>query len=367
MRIALVCPYSLAVPGGVQQQVAGLAAALVAAGDDVTVLAPTGSGEYQPTMARGVGVVLVGRSLAVPANGSRAPVALSAGSALRTVEALRRLRPDVVHVHEPLAPAVGLAATIAHVAPTIGTFHRAGVGVGYRSLAPLARRVARRLDGCVAVSELARDTLAAVLGRDPGCEVVWNGVDVERFARAEPWPGEQPTVLFASRHEQRKGLDVLLDAFAEVRGEVRLVVASDGPLTERLRRRSAEDRRVEWCGALSDSDLARRFAAASLFVAPSRGGESFGLVLLEAMAAGAAVVATDLPGYRLAAGDAARYVPVDDAAALADAMSDLLGDEVQRAVLVEAGRARAMSRSFRRLASYYQGRYRQLAAPVSAR
>ncbi len=364
MRIALVCPYSLAAAGGVQRQVVGLAGALAAAGDDVTVLAPTGSGPLRPLVARDVGVVYVGRSIAVPANGSRAPVALSPGTALRTVEALRRLRPDVVHVHEPLAPVVGLAAALAHVAPTVGTFHRAGVGIGYRAAAPVARRVVRRLDACTAVSEPAGDTLAAVLGRDPGCDVVWNGVDLDRFARAQPWPGERQSVLFVGRHERRKGLDVLLDAFTAVPGDVRLVVVGQGPLTPSLRRRCAGDGRVEWCGTVPEDELARRLVAATLFVAPSLGGESFGLVLLEAMAAGAAVIASNLPGYRAAAGDAAYFVPPGNPWALARAIVDLLEHDDRRQALVEAGRLRVLERSFRRLASWYQARYRTLSRPA---
>ncbi len=362
MRVTLVCPYSLTAVGGVQQQVLGLAEALAAAGEDVTVLAPTGPGPLDPPASRDVGVVYVGRSLAVPANGSRAPIALSPGSGLRTVEALRRLRPEVVHVHEPLAPAVGLAAALAHVAPTVATFHRAGVGVGYRAAAPIARLVVRRLDACAAVSEPARDTLSAVLGYDAGCEVVWNAVDLERFARAEPWPTSRPSVLFLGRHEQRKGLDVLLEAFSTVPGEVSLVVAGSGPLTASLRRRYAGDDRIEWCGAVSEDQKARRLAAARLLVAPSRGGESFGLVLLEAMAAGAAVVASDLPGYRSAGGDAACYVTPGDSETLAAAIGGLLGDDRRRDALVEAGRWRARERSFGRLASWYHSRYHAAAS-----
>ncbi|HTW99792.1 MAG TPA: glycosyltransferase family 4 protein, partial [Acidimicrobiales bacterium] len=217
------------------------------------------------------------------------------------------------------------------------------------------------IDTCVAVSEPARDTLISVLGHDPGCVVLWNGVDVDRFSRAAPWPQDRPSIVFAGRHEPRKGLGILLEAFADVPGEVSLVVVGSGPLSDSLRRVAARDGRVEWCGALSDGDLARRLAAASIFVAPSLGGESFGLVLLEAMAASAAVIASDLPGYRLAVGDAASFVPPGDPAMLAEALRTLLADEPRRAALVAAGHALVAERSFRRLASWYQGRYRQLA------
>lgn len=363
MRIALVCPYSLAVPGGVQNQVAGLASALARSGDDVTVIAPTGGGTRRLEVPQGTGVVLVGRSLPVPANGSRAPVALTPGCAWRTVEALRQLRPEVVHVHEPLAPAVSLAATLAHAAPTIATVHRSGTGVGYRAMTPVAHRAVRRLDACVAVSEAARETFAAVTGL-ADCDVLFNGVDVDRFAGATPYPFSRPTVLFAGRHERRKGLFVLLDAFAAVPGEVDLVVCGDGPLSDAARRAASGDPRVSFTGPLSDAELASRVSGATLLVAPSLHGESFGVVLLEAMAAGTPVVASDLPGYRLAGGEAARYVPAGDAGVLGEALRQLLDDAAERERLAAAGRERALERSFRQLAAWYQGRYRQLRADV---
>ena len=361
MRVAIVCPYSLAVPGGVQQQVLGLAAALGRAGEDVTVLAPTGPAAYRGGPAAGYGVVLVGHSLRVPANGSRAPVSLSLASGRRTVEALRQLRPDVVHVHEPFVPAPALAATLAHLAPTLATFHRAGGGAGYRAAGLGLRLVAGRIDACVAVSGAARDTVALVLGRDPGCEVLWNGVDLDRFAEAVPAPAKVPTALFVGRHEPRKGLAVLLEAFALVPGEVALWVAGEGPLTAGLRRRW-RDERVEWLGRVDDDELAARLAGASVLVAPSLRGESFGLVLLEAMAAGTAVLASDLPGYRAAAGEAARFFPPGDAGALASLLSEVLAEPALARQLVDAGHRLAVARSFRQLATAYRARYARLAA-----
>jgi phosphatidyl-myo-inositol alpha-mannosyltransferase len=156
-------------------------------------------------------------------------------------------------------------------------------------------------------------------------EVLFNGVDVERFAAAEPWPTEVPTVLFVGRHEARKGLGVLLHAFGRVRGPAALWVAGEGPDTERLRADST-DARVQWLGRLSDDALARRLAGAAVLCAPSLRGESFGVVLLEAMAARCAVVASDLDGYRAAAGGNATLVPPADRDALAAALGAALAD-----------------------------------------
>lgn len=371
MRVALVCPYSISLPGGVQGQVLGLAAALERRGCAVALVAPWDPPEDGASLhvevAPRVQLIAAGTSLRVPVNGSRAPVALGPLSTWRAVRALTSWRPDVVHVHEPFVPGAALAALVARPAPVIGTFHRSGSGVLYRAARPLARAAFALLDDAVAVSGAARATLEEVLGGvPPRCDVVANGVDLERFEHAAPWPTEGPTLVFTGRHERRKGLAVLLEAFAALPGDVRLWVVSSGPETASLRSRFAADRRVEWCGRLSDAELARRLAGADLCVAPSLGGESFGVVLLEAMAAGTAVVASDIEGYRLAAGDAARLVPPGDSAALAGALRHLLGDTPARAALVAAGRARAAECSLGQVAQRYAARYERLVASGAA-
>ena len=184
----------------------------------------------------------------------------------------------------------------------VGTYHRAGVSRWVPVLKPLAELVGRRLQIRVAVSEAARETGIPAGGGE--FEVLFNGVDMERFESAAPVHHEEgpPVVLFLGRHEERKGLNVLLDAFARIERPAILWVAGDGPGGEVQRRRYPESERVRWLGMLSDADVAARLAEADILCAPSLRGESFGMVLLEGMAAGCAVVESDLEGYRSAAG-----------------------------------------------------------------
>ncbi len=199
----------------------------------------------------------------------------------------------------------------------VGTYHRAGVSRWVRPLHPLAELVGRRLQVRVAVSEAARETGLSAGGGD--FEVLFNGVDMDRFESAPPHrdPEGRPAVLFLGRHEPRKGLQVLLDAFATLQRPAVLWVAGDGPGTEVQRRRHPASDRVQWLGVLSDEEVASRLAGADVLCAPSLQGESFGMVLLEGMAAGCAVVASDIEGYRMAAGGHATLVPPGDVGALA--------------------------------------------------
>jgi phosphatidylinositol alpha-mannosyltransferase len=181
----------------------------------------------------------------------------------------------------------------------------------------------------VAVSEAARETGMHAGGGS--FEVLFNGVEMERFESAPPRCDEQgrPVVLFLGRHEQRKGLNVLLDAFSKLERPAVLWVAGDGPATQMQRRRHPESDRVHWLGVLSDEEVASRLAGADVLCAPSLQGESFGMVLLEGMAAGCAVVASDIEGYRTAAGGHAALVPPGDAGALARALGGALADVVE--------------------------------------
>ncbi len=336
MRVAVVCPYSLTKPGGVQGQALGQVRALRALGHDAELLAPC-DGPPPP----GEGITVLGGSVPLSANGSVAPLALDPASAVRTVRALREEHFDVVHLHEPLCPGPTLAALMFERRPMVGTFHRSGPSAAYAALRPAVVRLARRLALRCAVSHDARDTAAAALGGE--YEVVFNGVDVERFTRATPWPTTGPTMLFIGRHESRKGLDVLLDAMRLLPPEVRLWLGGDGPQTAELRARSADDPRVEWLGVIDDEEAASRLRGADVFCAPSVHGESFGVVLLEAMAAGTPIVASNLPGYRNVAspGQHALMVTPGDAEALAGAVSKVLGDARLGARLASAGQERA--------------------------
>lgn len=358
MKIALVSPYDLAVPGGVQVQVAGLAAALARAGAEVVVVAPGRAGASD---IPGVAVVTVGRAIRIPVNGSRAPVAPSIQAMRRTLVALAASSADVVHVHEPLVPGPALAAAARADRPAVGTFHRARASMPYEVFGHILGRVVRRLDDRVAVSEVAAATLRAAVGR-VDVAVVANAVDVERFARVVPIRPSAPTALFVGRLERRKGLRILLEAFSGLAGDFRLRVVGDGPEGRALRRQFSADARISFLGRLDDAGRDAELASADLFVAPALGGESFGVVLLEAMAAETAVLASDLAGYRAAGGEAAQYFAVGNAKALRDRLGALLFDKSERARLAAAGRARVEGYSFDLLARTYAARYADVLA-----
>lgn len=356
MRVGMVCPYSLSVPGGVQGQVLGLARTLRTLGHDVRVLAPC---DGPPPDA---GVTPLGASVPTASNGSVAPIAPDPSAQLRTIRALRDEAFDVVHLHEPLCPGPTQTALLFKSAPLVGTFHAAGTDTPYRYFKPLTTRAARKLDVRVAVSEDARELARRSLGGE--YLILFNGVEVEGYRNARPWPTEGPTVLFVGRHEPRKGLAVLLEAMAGLGPEVRLWVASDGPETEALRAAHGGDPRIEWLGRISDEEKAARLAGADVFCAPSLHGESFGVVLLEAMAAGTAVVASDLHGYNNVArgGRDALLVPPGDVGALAEAIGRVLADPGLAASLVASGAGRADEFSMANLARRYEALYRQVAA-----
>ena len=356
LRVGIVCPYSLTLPGGVQGQVLGLARALRARDLDVRVLGPC---DGPPPDS---GVIPLGDSLPTAANGSIAPIAPDPSAQLRIIRALRDERFDIVNVHEPIAPGVSQTALLFKSQPLVGTFHAAGESAAYRWLNPVVRWLAGKLDLRCAVSRDAEAMAQQFVGGT--YEVLFNGVELDQFRGTRSFADGRPTILFLGRHEPRKGLAVLLEAMAGLPTEVRLWVASDGPETATLRQRVAGDPRIEWLGRLSEVEKADRLRSADVFCAPSLGGESFGVVLLEAMAAGTAVVASDLPGYaNVARADIdALLVRPGDASVLADALNRVLTDGDRRAALERAGLARAESFSMDRLASVYAGLFEQVLA-----
>lgn len=356
VRIGMICPYSLSVPGGVQGQVLGLARTMRSMGHDVRVLAPC---DGPPPDA---GVTPLGSSMATPTNGSVAPIAPDVSAQLRTIRALRDEAFDVVHLHEPFAPGPTHTAILFKTAPLVATFHAAGDISAYRLFKPIVRAAARKLDLRCAVSEEARAMAETHVGGH--YELVFNGVEVESYRTATPTPTDGPTILFCGRHEPRKGLTVLLDAMAHLPSEVRLWVAGEGPETSVLQRRTAGDARISWLGSISDVEKAQRLRGADVFCAPSLGGESFGVVLLEAMAAETPVVASDLVGYATVARDGkdAELAPPGDAEALAAAIDRVLGDPDLAHRLVDSGRERAAEFSMEHLAEIYLGMYQSVVA-----
>jgi phosphatidylinositol alpha-mannosyltransferase len=343
LRVAILCPYSLTVFGGVQLQVLGIARALRARGVDARVLAPTDGPPPEP------GITSLGPTQRFPSNGSIAPIVSTKAAAARTLEALRTFEPDVLHIHEPLSP-TNYAALVGTTIPAVGTFHAAhpGRNTWYDAFRVPLRLMVERLAVRTAVSEEAQRNIEGAFGAP--CEILPNGVDVEAFSAGEPWPTNKPTVLFVGRHEPRKGLGVLLDAWTGLERDATLWVAGSGPQTEALRGRRVHS--VEWLGRVSEAEKVRRLRGATIACFPSTEGESFGVVLLEAMAAGVPVVASNLTGYRNVVRDSheAVLVPPDDASALAAALRALLDDPTRRGALVAAGRRRATEFSMDRLA-----------------
>lgn len=356
MNVAIVCPYAWDRFGGVQSHVRALAHALKARGHTVGVLAPQSSGWDGETPD---GVTFVGRALSVPANGSMAPLAFGPLAAAGIRRALGALEPDVVHVHEPLIPSLSLLALWNAEAPTVGTFHAAAESsFGYRASRPVLARAASRLTVRTAVSEAARGLVSRYF---PGeYELTPNGVEVQRFSTADPMDlGPKKKVLFLGRLEKRKGLDVLIEAMTFLRDlDVRLVVAGGGP-EERFSRSFARRLGIDatFVGRLSEDNLPRAFRAADVYCAPGLGGESFGIVLAEAMAAGAPVVCSDLPAFRSVVGDAALLVPPDEPAALARALRRTLTQPDVVEGMAARGREVADRFDWTRLAEGVEGIY----------
>ena len=346
LRIGIVSPYSLTVPGGVQQQVLGLARSLRAKGHEVRVLGPC---DGPPPDAF---VTPLGNSLPTAVNGSIAPLAPDASAALRTIRALNDEAFDVVHVHEPLVPGPSLTALLVKMAPVVATFHSAGESAAYRTFSRQLKWVASRIDIRVAVSKDAVELAQRFIGGD--YEVLFNGIELGDYSTPSTSPREN-AIFFIGRHEERKGLSNLLEALAQLPPDVRLWIASDGPQTAELKIRFGSDSRIEWLGRISDSEKISRMSRASVFCAPSLHGESFGVVLLEAMAAGTPVVASNLDGYRNVATDdeTALLVETGNVASLASALARVLVDPLLATRLTANGREHAQRFSMDALADRY--------------
>lgn len=364
LRIGIICPYSLTVPGGVQMQVLGLARELRRRGHEARVLGPC-DGPPPDSF-----VTPIGNSLPTAANGSVAPLAPDPPAVMRTIRVLDEEAFDVVHVHEPLAPGPSVTAVLTHRHPTVGTFHAAGVSAMYRLLRPFLARLINRIDRKVVVSKDALALVQSYLGGS--YEVLFNGVEVAQIQRAATMPrepGSRPAIFFCGRHETRKGLSVLLDAFEQLSTNAELWIAGTGPDTDELKQRAGSDERITWLGRVSDEEKFARLKAADVFCAPSLGGESFGVVLIEAMAAGTTVVASSLDGYQnVATHDLdALLSPPGDAAALAESLDSAMSDRALGERLRAAGLERAGTFAMAELADRYLDIYSELIEARRAR
>lgn len=339
MKIGIVCPYAWDVPGGVQFHIRDLADHLIRLGHEVSVLAPADDDTPLPPY-----VVSAGRAVPVPYNGSVARLNFGLLSAARVRRWLQHGAFDVIHIHEPASPSLGLLTCWAAQGPIVATFHTSNprsraMIAAYPILQPALEKIRAR----IAVSEYARRTLVEHLGGD--AVVIPNGVDVDFFASAEPkaeWQGR--TIGFIGRiDEPRKGLPVLMKALPAILAEVpdaRLLVAGRGDEEEAVAALPAEMRsRVEFLGMVSDEDKARLLRSVDVYVAPNTGGESFGIILVEAMSAGAPVLASDLDAFAqvLDQGEAGELFANEDADALAASAVRLLRNPARLAELRERG------------------------------
>lgn len=326
-----------------------LARRLRADGDDVAVVTP-GEGRTSD------GIIAVGGSIRIPFNDSRAPIAVAPSAVRRALAAIDRFRPDVVHVHEPAAPLLSLAVCLRGPRPLVGTFHAwSDSDRLYRIARPVVRAGVDRLSAKLAVSAAAIRYHAGALALPEGTfREVPNGVDVARFADAEELRELTDVgaerLLFVGRLEPRKGLEQLIHAFIHLKAQrptVRLLVVGDGPERSRCQNLLPSTLRsdVLFLGQVPPEDLPRFYASADVFVSPALGGESFGIVLLEAMASGLPVVASAIPGYRSVVRDGieGRLVPPGDARALASALGSVLENAALRQAMAEEGR-RTVSR-----------------------
>jgi len=349
LKIALVSPYDFNCPGGVTEHVTQLDRALRAIGHSTTIIAPT---SRRGRAGQPSNLLPIGRVVSVPVNGSVARIALSPGMSRQVKSVLRRNHFDVLHLHEPFVPMLPTVALHHSHTANVATFHAySGNELGYRWGRYLLERLFGRLHGRIAVSRSARD----FVGRHFRGEftILPNGVDVARFRNAAPFSDFQDgkfNILFVGRLEQRKGFRVLLEAFARLSRErctVRLIVVgayspAQRERYQRLLRAVAIDN-VVFVGYASPERLPRFFQSADVVCVPSLGGESFGIVLVEAMAAGRALIASDIPAYRevLAESAAGVLVPPGDAQALSNALSQVAAQPGLAAELGSHGLERA--------------------------
>jgi phosphatidyl-myo-inositol alpha-mannosyltransferase len=327
MKVGLVCPYSFDVPGGVQNHVLDLARVLLSRGHEVEVLAPGENSAALPDY-----VTTVGKAMPVRYNGSVARVALGPRVAAKVRRWLKVGRFDLLHVHEPATPSVSLIALWSTDLPVVSTFHTANErSRAMSSVAAVLRPSLEKISARIAVSETARQTLVRHVGGEP--VVIPNGVFVEQFADAQPkpeWQQPGPTIGFLGRgDEPRKGLDVLVRAMPQIltrHPSARLLVAGGG---------SGHPSEL---GRLTESDKARFLSSLAVYVAPQVEGESFGIVLLEAMASGAPVVASNLPAFFdvTRGGRYADLFDTGDVDAAAHTISRLLDDDARRETMRKA-------------------------------
>jgi phosphatidylinositol alpha-mannosyltransferase len=362
VKIGLVTPYIYPLPGGVNDHVQHLYGELVERGHTVRIV--SASHGLQPSQEGDV--VRIGKGISVPSNGSMGNITISPRFNSQVRALLEAERFDLLHFHEPFVPFLSLVMLRRSRSVNVATFHAyAGWSLAYEFGRRFLGGYGRRLHGRIAVSAAARHFADRYFPGD--YKAIPNGVDLSRFEGITPlerWQDGTPNILFLSRLEDRKGVMELLKAFRLLRRsgcDCRLLLAGAGPLEKQVRRYVLTRRLggVELLGRVSEEEKLRLFATADVFVAPATGRESFGIILLEAMAAGRAIVASDIHGYRsvVRRGEQGLLVPPRDPQALAEALRALLADEGLRRRMGEAGRLRARQFSWENVTAKVEDYY----------
>jgi len=357
MKIALVSPYALNVFGGVQEQALAMSRELSSRGHEVLLIAPNNSdnAEYDTPAA----VERFGSLLSLPANGSKAPLTLSPRAARQANRSVDAFTPDVVHFHEPFAPLVGWSVLRSHRYPSVATFHRSGGGPAVRLTKPLLSFLARGIDRSAAVSEMAKQTMGEASGLSP--RVLFNGFELNRFTQVARAVPTSPQLVTIGRLEARKGVHVAIEAVLRhnesSQEQWHLNVIGDGPERLRLEELAGGASSISFLGAVRDEVKLQVLRESSLFVAPALFGESFGMVLLEAMASEVPVVVSDIDGYRQACGGHATLFtagsPESLEASITSALESTSADDVAGAL----NHARGWSMAT--LIDQYEGLYRE--------
>ena len=370
LKVAIVSPYDFAYPGGVTSHVASLDERLRALGHQTTIVAP--SSKTPEALGRS-NLVPFGRPIPIPLNGSIARITVSLRLSKRVKAMLLREQFDVVHIHEPLVPALPVTFLRLSNGPAlVGTFHtyakpRRWYPASQFILRGRLERWAARLDRRIAVSEPARDFVTKYLPGDYA--VIPNGVAIDRFKEPAAPPEHlldgKLNILFVGRMEKRKGFPHLLRAYAQMKWqlpEARLVVVGPDKIDKESARVIAERglQDIHMAGHLSDDELASHYGAADLFCSPATGAESQGIVLLEAMAAGAPIMASRIPGYQSVVNDGVDGVLVDprDETLFSEALTSLLRDKPRRERLARAGRQKVERYRWERVTSEILDVYR---------
>ena len=346
LDVLMVCPYDISVPGGVQNQAMAMSRELSRRGRHVGLLSP-GHQVNESLIEDGIDHIVAGSVRSVAANGSNAPITLSYARVSTASKNIDLATNAVIHIHEPIVPVMAWPLLASHRRAMVATLHRSGVDRAYRAAGKLLKHRIGHLDAVCSVSEAARRTGLAAMGIDS--HVLFNGVDLHRVEMADPWAKAGPTVMFVGRDEPRKGRGVLLEAASLLPSSLTLWVTGDAPHGYESR-----GARVEFLGVIDEDEKASRLKAADVLCAPSLGGESFGIVLIEGLAATCCVVASDIDGYRQALSNHGILVEPSQPTVLAEAIVEALRPDPNRS---QAGVAYAASWSMDNLVTAYEAVY----------